>query len=403
MKYKTINLLVILIFISNSYFVVFAETTKTVKQKTAKSTNEKQFNMIEKKQPVVPDVSFGSDEPQSQKEELIQVSVKNEFDEEVKVKFDTNREYPIGPHESIVLGQRKPGKYTLTIYNKKGEFVDNLTRNIDNRNKFILNKNIVSNSDKITGLTTGQKVAIGAGALGAAALGGALINKALQENNQVGEGFKPAPALQNPLFPPSTQQQEIIPEQNQLPVEVGLVREGFKPSPITPTQDQNQPIEPIPQNNAFVANGMSIKILNTKYPQVTLIVEGADGNPIGDNWVIPLAAADRKPQPLVFNSEKITINPNQKIKITLQEGFQLQRYGFELEVDPVDDSYVWVFSFCVDNLRHDAKYVILLGPNSLLLPLDDDFVFSNHVVVLFSGAPFLVLPDVLPRVPWFLR
>ena len=305
---KIINLLVVFIFISQNCFLVYAESNK------AKS-KQRQYNKIEKKQPKVPDVSFGADEPQ--KEELIQVSVRNDFDEEIKVKFDTSREYPIGPHELISLGQRKSGKYTLTIYNKSGEFIDNLTQNIDNKNKFVLNKDTVSNSDKITGLSTGQKVAIGAGALGAAALGGVLINKALQENNQV---------LQNPLFPPSTQQEETA-QVPQLP-------------PVTPPTIV--PEQAAVQNNAFVAGGMSIKFLNTKYPQVTVIAEGVDGQPIGNNWVIPLALPEQKPQPLVLNSEKITINPQQKIKVILPEGYELQRYGVELETDPVDGAYVWV-------------------------------------------------------------
>ena len=287
MKNRIINLFIVLAFGFNNF--VYAEEnnlnkTKPVKQKTYK----------------VPDVSFGADEPQ--KEELIQVSVRNEFDEEIKVKLDTNREYPIGPNESISLGQRKPGKYTLTIYNKKGEFIDNLTRNIDQKNKFILNKNTVSNSDKITGLTTGQKVAITAGALGAATLGGVLINKALQENEQI------------------TQQQN----QPQIPSSPVIITEH-------PTQD-----------NAFVAEGMLIKFLNTKYPNVTLIIEGTDGQPIGNNWVIPLSPPDQKPQPLIFNGERVTINSEQKINAILPNGFQLQRYGFELEVDPADSGYIWL-------------------------------------------------------------
>ena len=296
---KIINLLAVLMFISNNCFA-YAKENNFNKNKS----KQKQYNKIEKKQPKVPDVQFGADEPQ--KEELIQVLVKNEFDEEIKIKFDTNREYPIASYESITLGQRKPGKYTLTIYNKNGEFIDNLTQNIDNKNKFVLNKDTVSNSNKIIGLTTGQKVAIGAGTLGAAVLGGVLINKALQENDQPGQQEEITQALQ---IPPVAQP-AIIPEGQ------------------------------VVQNNAFVAGGMSIKFLNTKYPQLTLIVEGIDGQPIGNNWVIPLAPPDHKPQPLVLNGEKITINPEQKIKVILPEGFELQRYGFELDVD--SGGYVWI-------------------------------------------------------------
>ena len=310
---KVINLLVVLMIVFNNCFA-YAEENNLNKNKLKQVTKQRQYNRIEKKQPKVPDVSFGADEPQ--REELIQVSVKNEFDEEIKVKFDTNREYPIAPHESISLGQRKPGKYTLTIYNKKGEFIDNLTRNIDVKNKFVLNKDTVSNVDKIISLTTGQKVAIGAGALGAAALGGVLINKALQQEGQ-------EEISQNQYIPPPAQQQETA----QMP-------QAVQPAIISEQQ--------VVQNNAFVSGGMSVKFLNTKYPQVTVVVEGIDGQQIGSNWTIPLAAPEHKPQPLVLSSEKITINPEQKIKIVLPEGFELQRYGFELETDPVDNSYVWV-------------------------------------------------------------
>ena len=317
---KIINLLMVLTFILNNWFIVYAEESNlnknkpksVVKQKVIQGADGKQFNMIEKKKPVVPDVSFGAEEPVQ--EELIQVSVRNEFDEEIKVKFDTNREYPMSPHESISLGQRKPGKYTLTVYNQKGEFVDNLTKNIDLKNKFVLNKDTVTNSDKITGLTTGQKVAIAAGALGAAAVGSVLINKALEGNNQL-------------AVPP----QEVIPGQNQLPVEVGFT-----------TSTQNQPIEPIPQNNWLAEGGMAIKILNIKYPQITITVQGTDGNQIGSGWIIPAAPLDHKPQPLSFNGEKVTITPEQKIKVLLPNNFELQRYGFELDFDSVDGSYVWI-------------------------------------------------------------
>ena len=334
---KPISILVVLMFISQNYFPAYAEengsnkkeSKKAVKQKVIKDTNAKQFNMVEKKQPVVPDVSFGAED--SAQEELIQVSVRNEFDEEIKVKFDTNREYPIAPHESISLGQRKSGKYTLTVYSKTGEFVDNLTKDIDLKNKFILNKETVSNSDKITGLTTGQKVAITAGALGAAAVGGVLINKALQNN-------------QEQTAPPAQQQE--LPGQNQLPLQVQQlpIGEGLSATggPALGRKPIPQPEQPIVQNNQFAPDGMAVKFLNMKYPQVTVIVEGTDGQPIGNNWVISLALPERKPQPFVFNGEKITINPEQKIKAVLQNGLELQRYGFELDVDPVDNFYVWV-------------------------------------------------------------
>ena len=306
---KVINLLIVLMIILNNYFVVYAKEDNLNKNKPG----QKQFNKIEKKKPVVPDISFGAEDSRTP-EELVQVFVKNDFDEEIKVKLDTNREYPIGPHESITLGQRKPGKYTLTVYNKKGEFVDNLTRSIDYKNKFVLNKDTVSDSDKITGLTTGQKVAITAGALGAAGVGSLLINKALQESSQP--------------------QQEAVQEQNQIPASL--------PQLPPPVQQAIIPEQQIIQSNAFAENGMSIKFLNTKYSQLTIIVEGIDGQPIGNNWVIPLAPPAQKPQPLVLSGEKIAINPEQKIKVILPNNFELQRLGFELDVDPMDNSYVWV-------------------------------------------------------------
>lgn len=306
---KVINLLIVLMIILNNYFVVYAKEDNLNKNKPG----QKQFNKIEKKKPVVPDISFGAEDSRTP-EELVQVFVKNDFDEEIKVKLDTNREYPIGPHESITLGQRKPGKYTLTVYNKKGEFVDNLTRSIDYKNKFVLNKDTVSDSDKITGLTTGQKVAITAGALGAAGVGSLLINKALQESSQP--------------------QQEAVQEQNQIPAPL--------PQLPPPVQQAIIPEQQIIQSNAFAENGMSIKFLNTKYSQLTIIVEGIDGQPIGNNWVIPLAPPAQKPQPLVLSGEKIAINPEQKIKVILPNNFELQRLGFELDVDPMDNSYVWV-------------------------------------------------------------
>ena len=257
-------------------------------------------------------VSWSPDE----EEELIPVTVRNEFDHEIKVKFDTNREYPIGPKETISLGKRKPGRYTLTIYNKNGDFVDNLTRSVDKNNKFILNKDIVSNSDKITGLTTGQKVAVTAGTIGAAARGTALINKALEGS------------------------------QNQAP------QEYVPPSYIPPPSPQNQVAENVApvvgseevavENNAFDPGGSAFKFLNTKYNQLTLIVEGTDGAPIGNNWIIPKAPISQKPQPLIFNGEKITIGLDKIIKAILSDGKKLQRYAFELEKDPVDGSYVWI-------------------------------------------------------------
>ena len=259
------------------------------------------------KAPVSKDISWSSDE----EEELIPVIVRNEFDEDIKIKFDTNREYPIGPHEGITLGKRKPGRYTLTVYTKKGEFVDNVTRTINKNNKFVLNKNTVVNANKITNLTAGQKVAITAGAIGAAAVGAALVNKALQgtESQQASDYVPP------PYIPP------VVP-QNQVAQEIAPVG--------------------VTENNAFNLSGNSFKFLNSKYEQVTLVVEGTDGNPIGNNWIIPKATAIQKLQPLIFNDKKITIGPDQIVKAVLSDGKELQRYAFELEKDLVDGSYVWV-------------------------------------------------------------
>ena len=253
----------------------------------------------------------------------IRINVQNEFDDQIEVQLDKGRKYPVGPKEKITLGVRPPGKYTLTIYNKKGEFVDNLTRNIGKDNKasykYDLNDKTVSNSDKITSLSTGQKVAITAGAIGAAALGTALINKALQGGEeQAVPSYIPPP----PQFP---QDQIVIPEQV---ANVPLLPDAVK----EPTGD-----------NAFAPGGKIFKFLNTAHSKVTLVVEGTNGSPIGNDWVIPKAASGDKPQPLVFNSEKITLNPNQRIKAVLPNGLEIQRYAFELDSDPYDaNSYVWV-------------------------------------------------------------
>ena len=252
--------------------------------------------------------------------ELIRVNVKNEFNEQIQVQFDGGRKVPVGPNEKITLGERKPGKYTLAIYNNKGDFVDNLTRKIDNTNikehyKFVLNDQTVSNSNKIMGLSTGQKVAITAGALGVAGLGAALINKALQNDQAEQEQYIPPPVQQIP--------QQVV--QN-------------LPSAAQPIN------EPAPSgDNAFAPGGKAFKFLNTKYPNVTLVVEGTDGNPIGNNWVIPKGQALQKAQPLIYSGEKVTINPDQKIKVVLPNSLELQRYAFELETDLLDSgSYVWV-------------------------------------------------------------
>lgn len=309
---KLITIIVLVLMLSNSFSPCISQDVKnkkspsTTKAKTKTRTvnPDKDFIKVKPKESP-PKVTWSSDD----EVELIPVSVRNEFDEEIKVKFDTNREYPVGPNEGISLGKRKPGRYTLTIYNKKGDFIDNVTRTIDKNNRFVLNKNTVQNADKITGLSTGQRVAITAGALGAVALGTALVNKAHQENQAVQNENIPPPVIQEP---------EVA---AQVPVGVSETT--------------------IDVNNAFAQGGKPFKILNTVYDQLTVVIEGTDGNPIGNNWVIPKAqAALQKPQPLVFNGEKITINSNQKITVVLPNGFELVRYAFELDTD-VDGGFVW--------------------------------------------------------------
>lgn len=248
---------------------------------------------------------------------LIRVNVRNEFDEQIQVQFDGGKKIPVGPNEKIILGERKPGKYTLTIYNKKGDFVDNLTRKIEpgkeekNSYRYTLNEQTVSNSNKITGLSTGQKVAVTAGALGAAGLGAVLINKALNMDE--------------------AQQDEYIP-----PPPVPQLQPQVAQNPLPAAQDTGS------VDNAFAPGGKTLKFLNTAYPNVTLIVQGTDGNPIGNNWTIPKALSTQKAQPLIYGGEKVTINPDQKIKVLLPNGFEVQRYAFELETDPLDStSYIW--------------------------------------------------------------
>ena len=309
MKKLFVIVILISLFINSSIPVLSKEKKKENQgiEKTfkVKTNNEKGFNKVE--------VKDKTENVSNDSEELIPVNVKNEFDEEIKVKFDTNREYPIGPHESISLGKRPPGRYTLTIYNKKGEFVDNLTRSIDKKNKFVLNKDIVSNSNKITGLSTGQKIAIGAGAVGALALGSAIVNMVLNKQEE-----------NTPEYIPS--QNTVLPQE---PVVINV--------PQAPPPSQNTDY-----SNAFASGGKPFKFLNKKFNEITLIIEGTDGNPIGSNWIIPKAGGLEKPQPLIINGQKITINPNQKLKTVLPDGGELVRNAFELKNDPFDGSYVWV-------------------------------------------------------------
>ena len=316
--------LTLLFLVTNIFSPVISQTLKktTGVKKTTGANNTKGFDEVkDKNKPSIDDVDWAG----SEVEELIPVNVKNEFDEEIKVKFDSNREYPVGPKEWITLGKRKPGRYTLTIYNKKGDFIDNLTKNIDRTNKFVLNENTISNAGKITGLSTGQKVAIAAGAVGATALGAALVNKALKDKEgQDVQQYVPPP---QPIPPTQVQVQQDT-TQNQVVV--------------LPSATADTALQAENKINAFAPGGKNFKFLNTGHENVTLIVEGIDGNPIGNNWAIPKAKPGDKPQALLFGSDKITINPNQKIKVVIPSGYELQRYAFELEVDPVEGGYLWV-------------------------------------------------------------
>ena len=116
-----------------------------------------------------------------------------------------------------------------------------------------------------------------------------------------------------------------------------------------PSQAQVAVVEPIGAPgkqtdvvNAFAPGGKPLKFLNSGYEKITLVIEGTDGNPIGSNWVIPKANTFQKPQPLIYNGEKVTINPDQKVKAILPNGAELQRNGFELDKDLIDGSYLWV-------------------------------------------------------------
>ncbi len=309
MKLITLVLVALSIVFLNG--IAFAEDKPVVKERTFKVNDKGGFNTVT----MVTTSTTTTSMIQTNPDGTIMVSVKNEFDEEIRVKFDTNREYPIRPNEWISLGDRKPGKYTLTVYTEKGDFVDNLSLDITKKNKFTLNKDTVSDSGKITGLSTGQKVAITAGAVGAAALGAALIGKALMSDDG-SSAVQPQPANQAVIPPPPTQQAQQVAVQ---PVQ----------APVNP-------------NSAFAPGGMALKVLNTVYDKVVFSVEGVDGNLIGSNWDIPKSTPFKKPQPLVYNGQNILIGQKQKVKILLPDGDILQRYSYELEKDPFDDSYVWV-------------------------------------------------------------
>ena len=85
-----------------------------------------------------------------------------------------------------------------------------------------------------------------------------------------------------------------------------------------------------------------IKFLNARYLNVIVVIEGPDGKPVGNNWTISRNQLSQKPQPLIFNGERVSLSSERKIKVFTSTGFELQRYGFELDVDPEDSSYVWI-------------------------------------------------------------
>ena len=244
----------------------------------------------------------------------ILVKVKNDFDKPIKVRIGEGRITYVEPGKVAALGNVKPGKHTFTIFNEKEEIVDTVTRNVGpnskGEDKFFLNinKDIISNEDMIDGgLSTGAKVAIGAGAIGAAALVASAIKNKNESNS-------------------------LPPTGNVVPPSVGNTI-AVQPTPVS------VPVG----NNAFASGGLPVKFLNAKYDQVTLIIEGTDGMNIGANWLIvkdkSILASSKH---VLYNGQKVTIGPNQKVSVQIPGNFTITRYGFELDKDPLDGSYVWV-------------------------------------------------------------
>lgn len=300
MKCKLSIVIVVLLGLSNiaTLSSEAAKNKKTKKESTAKVRKYDSVTKTETKSQVA-----------ETEEELISVRVSNEFDKEIRVMIGKGRTVTVPPNEVAIIGNRKPGKYTFTIYNDDGDIVDTVTKNIkqnkfgNDKFAFRVNADTISNESKIEGLSTGKKVAIGAGAVGAVAL----LGKALSM------GDAPAvPQVAEPTF--------VDTIANSIP----------------------QAAVPAATSNAFNPTGRAFKFLNAKYDEVTLIVEGTDGLPIGSNWTITKAGGFQQAQPLLFSGQKVTLGDKQKVTLRLRDGLEVSRYAFELDVDPVDGSFVWV-------------------------------------------------------------
>lgn len=107
-----------------------------------------------------------------------------------------------------------------------------------------------------------------------------------------------------------------------------------QPKDVTQGQLKEQPVDKVDKK--------VFKFLNARYGQIKLTIEDPDGKKVGDVWILPVSLPTQKPQPLIYSGEIISLTPEHKIKIVTQKGFQLQRYAFELDVDPADNSYVWI-------------------------------------------------------------
>lgn len=303
--------------------------------------------------------------------EKISVKVRNEFDKPIKIMLgeSANLTY-IEPGKTAVVGNRKAGKFDFSLYDEDGKFVTKVRRELALNKKgeaktFIrFNKFNVPNSGPLEGKnwSTGKKVAVGAGALGAAALGTALIAKARGGGDESYNGAYPsADPVGQQAYPSAdpvavgqqaAQQaaQQAIPTEAQQAVSAAQqIHAGNYPGGAIAAVPSGATGNTIAGENlvadganAFASGGSPIKFLNSKYDQVTLIVEGTDGKPIGSNWVIAKATGFQTAKPLMFNGQKITIDEGQKVRLVVPGGYELTRYAFELEKDPIDGSYSWL-------------------------------------------------------------
>lgn len=288
-----------------------------------KVTNKKvrTYSMVENTKPKGTTVATPSQATTTTGDDLIQIRVLNDFDKPIKVQVGGGKKITIAGGEKIIIGNRAPGKYTFTVFNEKDEYVDSITKDINKLNSkgdFILriNDDTISNESKIDGLSTGQKVAIGAGALGAAAIiGKVLASKNASENSQV-----------VPQAPPVIDNSALSNTGGQ----------------VVNTNTVEAPVQKANIINAFAQGGKPFKFLNSKYDSVTLIIQGTDGNPIGSNWVIAKSNLFDKPKHILFSGEKVTIAENQKVMVVTSDGKELSRVAFELEKDAIDGSYLWI-------------------------------------------------------------